>query len=205
MDRHLRLGISLTLAALATSTSACGVDPTHDDASDGEAALAPAAHTTTTAPKPLAPGYRLHTDQATRLRFPVRTAGITVESRHFDATLPTYKFRHSIRLLEGKHLSLLIDVWDNPRRLPLATWFDEHLAYLVGEATDVSERAVTAARLPGILLAEPASEQAASQAIAVFAYGDQVFRVTCLDPVGDAAARDSFEAILAALEPGVIR
>ena len=58
-------------------------------------------------------------------------------------------------------------------------------------------------RVPGILLREPRSPQALSQAVGVFASGDQVFRVTCLDEEGNADNRRLFERVIEDLETGV--
>jgi hypothetical protein len=146
---------------------------------------------------------RLHTEPITGVRFPVPAAGVSVEARHFDASLPEYKFKHSIRLKTDTGTRVLIDVWNNPAGLALNAWFADHFSYLVDDHTQVGERLMTRAGLTGILLQEPASEQAASQIIAVFAFRDQVFRVTGLDPEGDAATRELFDRVVDQIELGV--
>jgi hypothetical protein len=148
---------------------------------------------------------RLHTEPVTGVRFPVPRAGVTVEERHFDASLPARKFKHSIRLVTPGGVAVLIDVWNNPQGLDLQAWFTDTLGFLVRDVTQVSERPMARAGVPGILLREPPSPQALSQAIAVFAFRDQVFRVTCIDPEGDAAARDLFDRVIDQIELGVTR
>ena len=137
----------------------------------------------------------------TRIRFPL-LPGVTVEARHFDPTLPLKKFRHSIELVTNDGVAVLIDVWDNPGHRALDDWFGEHLAFLIDAETRVSERAVTKHGLRALLLEQPRSEQAISMAVAVFAAGEQVFRVTCIDAAADGSAlpRALFETVLAQLE-----
>ena len=139
----------------------------------------------------------------TRVRFPL-LPGVSVEARHYDPTLPLKKFRHSIQLVTNDGVAVLIDVWDNPGRRALDEWFGEHLSFLIDAETKVSERAVTKNGLRAILLEQPRSEQAISMAVAVFASGTQVFRVTCIDFDADGSAlpRALFEAVLAQLELG---
>jgi hypothetical protein len=149
--------------------------------------------------------FRLETEPVVGARFPVLATGITVDVRHFDASLPTIKFRHSIRLVAPQGTVVLIDVWDNPQRLALQPWFDATLGFLVDSTTKVSQRLMTTGHLPGILLEQPASPQAGSQAIAVFASGTQVFRVTCIDPEGDAVAKRLFDRVVDQIELGVTR
>lgn len=139
----------------------------------------------------------------TRVRFPL-LPGVSVDTRHYDPTLPLKKFRHSIRLVTNDGVAVLIDVWDNPGERSLDDWFGEHLSFLIDAETKVSERAVTTQGLRALLLEQPRSEQAISMAVAVFASGHQVFRVTCIDAAADGSAlpRALFESVLAQLELG---
>jgi hypothetical protein len=184
----LLLLLPLLVAACATDAPA----PPDPGAPGEPTARAPA----------LADEFRLHAEPVTGVRFPVLASGVSVEARHFDASLPASKFRHSIRLATTRTV-VLIDVWDNPRQLDVHAWFDAHLAFLVDESTRVSDRPMTRARVPGILLGQPASPQAPSQAVAVFAAGPQVFRVTAIDPEGDATAQRLFDQVVEQLETGV--
>lgn len=149
-------------------------------------------------PAPAQPAARapLYHEPTTRLRFPLAAEGVSVEARHHDPSLPPQKIRHSLRLLVGGRVAVLIDVWDNPAKLALRPWFEAHLAYLARSTTEVSERVVTRARVPGILLREPRSPQALSQRIAVFAAGDRVIRVTCLDDEGHPEHLAIFERVI---------
>lgn len=186
----------LTLFAPLFVVAACTTGPAPvGDPIEGPA-LAPAVTTTTA-------DFRLETEPLVGARFPVLAAGVSVDVRHFDPTLPAYKFRHSIRLATSSGPVVLIDVWDNPQRLSLRPWFDATLGFLVQETTKQSERPMSSAHLAGILLEEPASPQAGSQAIAVFASGAQVVRVTCIDPEGDAVAKRLFDHVVDEIELGV--
>ena len=131
-------------------------------------------------------------------------SGISVVERHHDPTLPPSKFRHSIQLTTPAGTGVFIDVWDNPQHLALRPWFDAHLAFLVHGTTSVSELPMSRARVPGILLHEPRSPQALAQAIAVFAAGDQVFRVTAVDYDGDPAVQRLFDQVVDRMELGVL-
>lgn len=137
----------------------------------------------------------------TRIRFPLRE-GVGVDTKHFDPTLPLKKFRHSVHLVTNDGIAVLIDIWDNPTHRELHEWFNEYLAFLIDGETRVSEREVTRQKLQAILLEQPRSEQAISMAVAVFAHGEQIFRVTCIDSDADGSAvpRALFESLLQDLE-----
>lgn len=181
---------------IAAGCRAESIAPTTDRA-EAQAAPQPEA-------SPIAAGeVRPHHEPLSRVRFPVPANGVSVDERHYDPTLPANKFRHSLRLSTEGRTVVVIDVWDNPKRLALRPWFDAHLAFLAGARTQVSERPVSRARTTGILLREPRSPEARSQAIAVFASGEQVFRVTCIDDENDAAARRLFDLVVDQFEAGV--
>src|SRR5690348_1661708 len=82
-------GLSL-LAPLLLAT-ACSTEPAPVGDPIEAPALTPAVVTTTGE-------FRLETEPVVGARFPVLTAGVSVDVRHFDSSLPAYKFRHSIRL-----------------------------------------------------------------------------------------------------------
>jgi hypothetical protein len=149
-------------------------------------------------------GARMQAEPVIGVRFPL-PAAMRFEAEHFDPSLPTSKFRHSIRIATDEGPVVLIEVWDNPERQALRPWFDEILGFLVDASTRVSERPMSSAHVQGILLEQPRSAQANSQAIAVFASGTRVFRVTCIDPEGDAAARQAFEHIVDQIDLGGAR
>ena len=137
----------------------------------------------------------------TRLGFPLRH-GVTVEAKHYDPTLPLKKFRHSIHLDTNDGTAVVVDVWDNPTHRELHEWFNEYLSFLIDRETRISQLEVTRSKLQAILLEQPRSEQAISMAVAVFAQGDQIFRVTCIDSdaEGSALPRSLFDSLLRDLE-----
>ena len=188
----------LTLLAPLFVVAACTTGPAPVGDPVESPPPAPATTITTTTAD-----FRLETELLVGARFPVLATGVSVDVRHFDPTLPAHKFRHSIRLATSTGPAVLIDVWDNPQRILLRAWFDATLGFLVQETTKQSERTMSSAHLAGILLEEPASPQAGSQAIAVFAFGAQVVRVTCIDPEGDPVARRLFERVVDEIELGV--
>ncbi len=97
---------------------------------------------------------------------------------------------------------MVIDVWDNPTHRALDEWFNEHLSFLVDGETRVSQLEVTRGKLPAMLLEQPRSAQAISLGVAVFAQGDQIFRVTCIDADAEVSAvpRALFDSLLQDLE-----
>lgn len=202
----LRNGSRLALVPLLAA--ACGVEvPAGSELAPVDSrpvAQAPVAQAPAAAPAG-ASALRLHTEPRTGVRFRVPRAGVTVEERHFDPSLPASKFRHSIRVKVEGGTRVVVDVWDNPAGTPLDAWFQEHLSFLVRDTTQVSQRAMTSSHLRGILLREPASEQASSQAIAVFAFRDQVFRVTGIAVEEDAATQELFDRVVDQIELGVAR
>ena len=107
-----------------------------------------------------------------------------------------------MHLVTNDGIAVLIDIWDNPTHRELHEWFNEYLAFLIDGETRVSEREVTRQKLQAILLEQPRSEQAISMAVAVFAHGEQIFRVTCIDADADGSAvpRALFESLLQDLE-----
>jgi hypothetical protein len=146
-----------------------------------------------------------HTEQSVGIRFPV-AEGVQVKAEHFnDPTLEPYKFRHEINLWGSDGIAVMIHVWNNPEHQSLSEWFHENLQFMIDEQTKISEEPMTLSREAGILLDQPASEQAPSMAVAVFAHGDQFFRITCIDydGVGGPEARKMFFTALDGMELGV--
>ncbi|MEO7112824.1 MAG: hypothetical protein ABI183_20440 [Polyangiaceae bacterium] len=163
----------------------------------------------TTAPPPesspaaLPAGYVAHLEPSPGIRFPMPAKGITATVEDFDATLPAEKFRHEVHLGSDVYVQVLIHVWDNPRHLDTHTWFDENLSGFVDESTSVSERPATKNKIPAIVLEQPASDQAVSQSVAVFATRDHVYSVTCMDPVNDLGAKTIFDNVVFGFEPEI--
>lgn len=141
----------------------------------------------------------------TQLRFPL-PSGVSVEVKHYDPTLPLKKFRHALHLSTASTgVAVLIDVWDNPTHRALRPWFEEHLSFLIDAETRQSTREVTAAKVEAIVLEQPRSPQAPSMAVATFAHGSRIFRVSCVDfdGLGSALPRWLFDQLLEHLELGV--
>ncbi len=201
------------LLIFANLVTACAVEaPPIDDAVEEPASpIAGSAGLRATAGE-----YRFHSALGAKLRFPVIRAGVLIEERHFDQSLPASKFRHSIHLSTEAGPAVILEVWDNPRGLDLHAWFDAHLAFLINSASGadeaspaehvrVSERPMTRARVAGILVEQPPSPQAPSQSIAVFALGDRIIRVSGINPEGNPTARAMFDRVVEQIEPEVAR
>lgn len=136
-----------------------------------------------------------------RIRIPL-PAGVGADVKHFDPTLPTYKFRHLVELHTTNGVAVIIEVWDNPTRQPLEDWFYENMQYLVNDETRVSNREVTTVNLPAILLEQPRSPMAISLGFAIFAADERVYRVSVVDADAELSnyPRYLFELVLAQME-----
>lgn len=144
-----------------------------------------------------------HVEPAAGLRFPLPVTGVNVQVWDFDPTLPPEKFRHEIHLVADENVEVLIHVWDNPGKLDVQHWFDENMSGFVDADTSIGERAATKGHVAAIILEQPASTDAVSQSVAVFATTGHVYSVTCIDPVNDAAAKKLFDRVVGELEPEI--
>lgn len=157
----------------------------------------------TTLTRPTAePLFDRYYEPETKLALPM-PSGVTAKVEHFNPNLPAYKFRHLLELgtVEAPP-SVFIEVWDNPTHQPLDDWFYENMQHLLHEETRISHREVSTARVPAIVLEQPRSEQAISLAFALFAAGDRVYRVSCVDADAELNTfnRGLFETVLANME-----
>ncbi len=143
-------------------------------------------------------------DGATRLRFPVPELGVSVTAEHFDdPTLEDFKFRHEISVTGSNGVAVLIHVWNNSAHVPFETWFADNMQFMVDQdGVGVSEQPFTRVQAPGVLIEMPMSPQAPSMAAAIFAFRDQIYRVTCIDyqGAGGPEARNLFFRVLDNLE-----
>lgn len=148
-----------------------------------------------------APVAERYVERQTGLALPL-PAGVAVEVKHFDPTLPAYKFRHLLELGSPQGIAVIIEVWDNPTAQPLDAWFAENMAFLVNDETRVSQREVGVEKVRAIQLEQPRSPQAVSLAFAFFERGARVYRVSCIDSDAELGAfpRALYEQVLAQAE-----
>jgi hypothetical protein len=142
-------------------------------------------------------------DAVTGVRFAI-PEDLAVEAQHFDATTPEEKIRDSFTLASLRADVLAIDLWQNPRALPLAKWFDENLSFVRDGNEFIKWRGMTRAGVTGMLIERPRSVQAYGQRIALFEAGSRIVRVTCVDE-DDPRALAAFELVLGSFEWGVQR
>lgn len=143
--------------------------------------------------------FRRHAEPRARLSFPIPAQGAEVEARQFDDSAPLHKIRHQLTVTVAHRRLVRIDIWDDPDRRELSVWAQQHLGFLLDDATTIQPTAVTPARLEGLLLEHSRSPQAHPRTSVLLATGGRVFRVTCLDSE-DTAARAIFDRIVAELE-----
>ncbi len=128
---------------------------------------------------------RLHTDAPARLQLSVPTADYLVEARHFPAG-PAGVLRHTLLVTGSRGQLLLVDVFDNPDRLTLGQFFEVHLGWLRDPSTSVLDGVAGKDGVPALLVDQPRTGQAWAQRLAVFALGDRILKVSCLnrdDPI----------------------
>jgi len=124
---------------------------------------------------------RLHLDAAAAVRFAVPTADYLVEAHHFDRQSAPSQLKDELLVAVGGEQALLVDVFHNPQGLSLARFFESYLAHLQDPATTVAEGRATPKSVPAILLDQPRTGQAFGQRIAVFALGERIVKVACID------------------------
>lgn len=181
----------IALGILPLATVACTTNARTDAASES-------------APTIEDEGFVAHLEPAPGIRFPMPKLGMHLDVASFDRTMRPEKFRHEVRLItDADDIEAMIHVWDNPSHLDVRAWFDQNLSDFVGERTSVRERTAGKAGLPAIELDEPASDQAFSQSMVVFATRDHVYLVTAIDPDQVPAAKALFEKVVTGFEPEI--
>jgi hypothetical protein len=144
--------------------------------------------------------YRAHLDRPSGVALDLPVLSYRLEARHYPEALP-HQARHILTLSGGRGDVVVIDVFANPRGLPLGAWFEEHLGFMRDPTAVVVESTAGRDRAPALLVEQPASPQAPARTSAVFAAGARVLRVTCPD-ADDPQAREVFARVLASLAAG---
>ncbi|MEZ4371491.1 MAG: hypothetical protein R3B07_11730 [Polyangiaceae bacterium] len=146
------------------------------------------------------PGYKLRQLEAPAVRFSM-PEGLTLKVESFDPTLPAQKFRHELMLIDDQNIQVMIHVWDNPKHLEVQDWFQLHMSGFISEKSSLRQTRVTPQHFPAVVLDEPASEQAASQELTLFATRDHVYSITCIDPVANPPAKKLFDHVVESFAP----
>ncbi|MCA9644132.1 MAG: hypothetical protein H6718_07875 [Polyangiaceae bacterium] len=146
------------------------------------------------------PGYKLRQLDAPAVRFSMPEA-LSLKVESFDPTLPAQKFRHELMLIDDQDIQVMIHVWDNPKHLEVQDWFELNMSGFITEHSSLRQTRVTPQRFPAVVLEEPASEQAASQELTVFATRDHVYSITCIDPVSNPPAKKLFDHVVESFAP----
>jgi hypothetical protein len=145
--------------------------------------------------------YRGYSDEASGLSFEVPLAGFLLEARHFEPELPVGQVKHLFTLSGPTGPEVTVDVWVDPSKPDVSAFFEAYLAFMRDGETAIASGVVSKQRVAGLLLAQPRSGQSFGRKAAVFAVGDRVFRITCLDK-DDARARKVFERLLETFDAG---
>ena len=124
--------------------------------------------------------------------------GLRLEAEHFDHDEPG-QIKHSLTLAGPRGAALSVDIWSNPTRLPLARWFDRHLAFVRDGHAAVDWVPLTRHQVMGMLIERPRTPQAYGQRIALFALGARVIRVSCYDR-DEPDALAAFEQVVGTFE-----
>lgn len=148
--------------------------------------------------------FRRYADEASGLSFEVPLAGFLLEARHFEPELPVGQVKHLFTLSGPNGPEVTVDVWVDPSQPGVAAFFEAHLSFMRDGETSLASVVVSKQRAAGMLLAQPRSGQSFGRKAAVFAVGDRVFRITCLDK-DDERARKVFEHLLETFDAGTAR
>lgn len=146
--------------------------------------------------------FRSYQDPAAGISFDLPLSGFLLEARHFDARLPTEKVKHLFTLSGPDGPEVTIDVWVDARSTGVWAFFERYLSFMRDEETSIASVVVSARHVPGVMLSQPRSGQSWGRQTAVFAFGNRVFRVTCLDK-DNARARKVFDRLVEHFEPEV--
>jgi len=153
--------------------------------------------TTRSRGQPLGPSPRpAYHDLEEGLSFQVGD-GVSVATEHHAVDDPgTIRSLYTLSGPEG--LLLSVDVWRDPHRLPLETWFERHLAFTRDPEAVVRWTRLTTHQSPGMVIDRPRTPHAFPRRIAVVSVAGRVIRLTC-HRSDDPAALALFERVLASL------
>lgn len=173
----MRTKVGLTLLALSLGVPACTV--AEPETVEGPQ-LSPGP--VVAAAPPLDAGFRRAVDRTTGVKLPLPAVGYHLRGDHYPANLPPQKWTDRVTVVGPEGPVLEVHVWRNVEGQRLDDWFDRHLGSL--PLATLTRGSATRHGVPALLLDLPRSPQAARQRVAVFALGDRVYRLVCLD--GDA-------------------
>jgi hypothetical protein len=144
---------------------------------------------------------RRYEDAVAGIAFSIPLTQTGVESRHFGAAVPAEQMSDVITLSGPEGAEVEIGIFANPARLSLTRFADAHLAHLFTLDRAEASVALTRARLPGRLIEHPRSGQQFTRRTALFAAGNRIVRITCVNAEDKRAAAvlaavlDSFEVL----------
>jgi len=148
--------------------------------------------------------FRVYKDEASGVSFEVPLTGFLLEARHFEPGLPVVQAKHLFTLSGPNGPEVTIDVWVDASKPDVASFFEAHLAFMRDGETSIASVVVSKQHVAGMLLSQPRSGQSFGRKAAVFAVGDRVFRITCLDK-DDERARKVFERLVQSFDAGASR
>jgi hypothetical protein len=139
-----------------------------------------------------------HTDLRAGLSF-AALDGLRIEAEHFPRDTAAGVIKDILTVSGPQGTLLSIDVWHDPERLPLASWFDKHLAFVRDGNAAIGWAPMTRHQALGMNIERLRSPQAYGQRIALVAVSGRVVRVTCYDSESPAAVA-AFTRVVDSLE-----
>lgn len=164
----MRIEHALTLLALGLGGPGC-------NAPEPDAAGAPAP-----GPAVSFDGWHRALDRTTGVKL-VLPAGYHLRGDHYPPNLPPQKMTDRLTVVGPDGELLEVQQWRNVEGLGLDDWFERYLGSLRAAEPILARGSAAAQGVAAVFLELPGSPQSARLRMAVFALGDRVFRVVCLD------------------------
>jgi hypothetical protein len=137
--------------------------------------------------------FRAYSDEAANVSFEVPLTQFRVESRHFDEA-KVGQARHLLVLSGPEGAEVTVDVFYDAGPAEAGRFFEEHLPFLRQPEVSIASVMVEGPRLPGLLFVQPRMQAFARRTV-LFASGERVVRITCLN-ADDTRTRAVFERVL---------
>jgi hypothetical protein len=147
--------------------------------------------------------FRVYADKASGLSLEAPLTEERLEFRHFDPKSPVVQAKHIVTLFGPNGAEVTVDVWDNGAPAEAGHFFETYLPFLRGPDVAIATILVPGPNVPGLLFAQPRGQAFARRTV-LFAQGNQVVRITCLNDEDDRTRR-VFERVLATVKTGAAR
>ncbi|MFT3839950.1 MAG: hypothetical protein QM723_23385 [Myxococcaceae bacterium] len=144
--------------------------------------------------------YRVYADAASGLSLEAPLTEERIEFRHFDPKGPVGEAKHIVTLHGPNGAEVTVDVWDTGVPIEAGHFFETYLPFLRAPNVGIATVLVPGPNVAGLLFTQPRGQAFARRTV-VFAQGNRVVRLTCLNDE-DERTRLVFERALATVKLG---